>query len=62
MGEGLDSNVVIGVVGAGWHPGNSFSIDVCPTDGTAKSRCKLFVCAALHNIYRMYHMYVCSSM
>lgn len=44
MGEGLDLNALIGVVGAGWHSGKSFNIDVCPTDGTATSGCILFVC------------------
>ena len=37
MGEGLDSYALIGVVAAGWHPGEVFSISVIPKDGTAKS-------------------------
>ena len=50
VGEGMDSNAVIGVVGAGYHPGKSFSIDVCPKDGTAKSECILFVYTTLYEI------------
>ena len=48
MGEGLDSNAVIGVVAAGWHPGEVFSISVIPKDGTAKSGWILFICTTLH--------------
>ena len=43
MGEGLDSNAVIGVVAAGWHPGEVFSISVIPKDGTAKCGWMLFI-------------------
>ena len=50
MGEGLDSYVLIGVVAAGWHPGEVSSISVIPKDGTAKSGCILFICTTLHQI------------
>ena len=62
VGEGMDSNAVIGVVGAGWHPGESFSIDVCPKDGTARSECILFVCTTLNEIYTIKDPYTCASM
>ena len=37
--EGQDVQVRIGVVAEGYHPGESFTIDVCPMDGTAKREC-----------------------
>ena len=50
MGEGLDSYALIGVVAAGWHPGEVFSISVIPKDGTAKSGWILFICTTLHQV------------
>ena len=37
--EGQDEQVCIGVVAEGYHPGEPFTIDVCPMDGTAKREC-----------------------
>ena len=50
VGEGMDLNAVIGVVGEGWHPGESFSINVYTKDDTAKSECILLVCTTLYEI------------
>ena len=37
--EGQDMPVRIGVVAEGYHPGESFTINVSPVDGTAKRKC-----------------------